>query len=144
MLTEDTTLFLADFGVDVVAGTTTGKGILDMPSELIVDGQIISTDYTLTCETSKFGALLYGSQVSVNGVPYTVRVSNLVSDGVFTQLVLQRDLEVTHTTPLTPIYANGAAATLDDLGLERLNAEIDGGSASTTYIDGNVINGGTA
>lgn len=144
MLTEDTSLYLADFGVDVVAGTTTGKGILDMPSELIVDGQIISTDYTLTCETSKFGALLYGSQLSVNGVPYTVRVSNLVSDGVFTQLVLQRDLEVPHTTPLTPIYANGAAATLDDLGLERLNAEIDGGAAPTTYIDGNVIDGGTA
>lgn len=144
MITEDTSLYLADFGVDVVAGTTTGKGILDMPSELIVDGQIISTDYTLTCETSKFGALLYGSQLSVNGVPYTVRVANLVSDGVFTQLTLQRDLEVPHTTSLTSINANGAYVVLDDLGLERLNPEIDGGTASTTYIDSNELDGGTA
>lgn len=144
MITEDTSLYLADFGVDVVAGTTTGKGILDMPSELIVDGQIISTDYTLTCETSKFGALLYGSQLSINGVPYTVRVANLVSDGVFTQLTLQRDLEVPHTTSLTSINANGAYVVLDDLGLERLNPEIDGGTASTTYIDSNELDGGTA
>ena len=144
MITEDTSLYLADFGVDVVAGTTTGKGILDMPSELIVDGQIISTDYTLTCETSKFGALLYGSQLSVNGVPYTVRVANLVSDGVFTQLILQRDLEVPHTTSLTSINANGAYVVLDDLGLERLNPEIDGGTASTAYIDSNELDGGTA
>jgi hypothetical protein len=143
-ITEDTSLYLADFGVDVVAGSVTGRGILDMPSELIVDGQVITTDYTLTCETAKFGGLLYGSQLSVNGVPYTVRVPNLVNDGAFTQLTLQRDLEVPHTTSLTPINANGAAATLDDLGLERLDAEISGGTASTTYIDGNVINGGTA
>lgn len=144
MLIDDPSIYLADFGVTVTAGAVTGTGILDMPSELIVDGQIISTDYTLTCEASKFGALLYGSQISVNGVPYTVRVATLVNDGVFAQLSLQRDLEVPHTTPLTPIYANGAAAALDDLNLERLNAEIDGGTASTTYIDGNVINGGTA
>lgn len=142
MITEDTSLYLADFGVDVVAGSVTGRGILDMPSELIVDGQVITTDYTLTCETAKFGGLLYGSQLSVNGVPYTVRVPNLVNDGAFTQLTLQRDLEVSHTTSLTPINANGAAATLDDLGLERLDAEISGGTASTTYIDGNDLDGG--
>lgn len=144
MITEDPTLYLADFGVDVVAGSITGKGILDMPSELIVDGQIISTDYTLTCETAKFGALLYGSQLSVNGVPYTVRVPTLTSDGVFTQLTLQRALEVPHSTALTPINANSAAVTLDDLSLEQLDPEIDGGTASTTYIEGNELDGGTA
>lgn len=141
-ITEDTSLYLADFGVDVVAGSVTGRGILDMPSELIVDGQVITTDYTLTCETAKFGGLLYGSQLSVNGVPYTVRVPNLVNDGAFTQLTLQRDLEVPHTTSLTSINANGAAAALDDLGIAQLDPEIDGGSPTSTYIDGNDLDGG--
>jgi hypothetical protein len=115
-----------------------------MPSELIVDGQVISTEYTLTCESAKFGDLLYGSKLTVNGAVYTVRANVLISDGVFTQLSLQRDLETTHTTSTTPISANGAVVSIDDLGLDQLNPLIDGGAASTTYIDGNDISGGTA
>lgn len=144
MITEDTALYLADFGIDVVAGAVTGLGILDMPSELIVDGQVISTEYTLTCESAKFGDLLYGSKLTVNGAAYTVRANVLISDGVFTQLSLQRDLETTHTTSTTPISANGAVVSIDDLGLDQLNPLINGGAASTTYIDGNDISGGTA
>jgi hypothetical protein len=144
MITEDTSLLLADFGVSVVAGTASGLGILDMPSELIVDGQVISTEYTLTCESAKFGDLLYGSQLTVNGAAYTVRANVLISDGVFTQLSLQRDLETTHITSTTPISANGAVVSIDDLGLDQLNPLINGGAASTTYIDGNDISGGTA
>jgi hypothetical protein len=144
MITEDTGLYLADFGVSVVAGPASGLGILDMPSELIVDGQVISTEYTLTCESSKFGDLLYGSKLTVNGAAYTVRANVLISDGVFTQLSLQRDLETTHSTSTTPISANGARVSIDDLGLDQLNPLIDGGAASTTYIDGNDISGGTA
>jgi hypothetical protein len=63
---------------------------------------------------------------------------------VFTQLSLQRDLETTHTTSTTPISANGAVVSIDALGLDQLNPLIDGGAASTTYIDGNDISGGTA
>jgi len=144
MITEDTSLFLTDFGVNVVAGSASGLGILDMPSELIVDGQVISTEYTLTCESAKFGDLLYGSRLTVNGAAYTVRANVLISDGVFTQLSLQRDLETTHTTSTTPISANGAVVSIDDLGLDQLNPLINGGAASTTYIDGNDISGGTA
>lgn len=144
MITEDTGLYLADFGVSVVAGTASGLGILDMPSELIVDGQVISTEYTLTCESAKFGDLLYGSKLTVNGAAYTVRANVLISDGVFTQLSLQRDLETTHITSTTPISANGARVSIDDLGLDQLNPLINGGAASTTYIDGNDISGGTA
>lgn len=144
MITEDTALYLADFGIEVVAGTVTGLGILDMPSELIVDGQIISTDYTLTCEASKFGNLNYGSCLTVNGVAYTVRANVLISDGVFTQITLQRDLETTHLTSTTPLNTNGASTQIDNLGLDQLNPTIDGGAASTTYIEGNEVHGGTA
>jgi hypothetical protein len=91
MLSDDTSLFLHDFGVTVTAGAVSGLGILDMPSEVIIDGQVLSTEYTLTCETSKFGSLLYGSAITVNGAAYTVRAAALVSDGVFTQLSLQKN-----------------------------------------------------
>lgn len=142
MLVDDSSLYLADFGVDVVAGDTTGLGILDMPSEVILDNQVITTDYTLTCEAAKFGALLYGSQLTVNGVAYTVRTANLLTDGIFVQLSLQRSTEIPHTTALTPLDANGPTATIDDLGIEQLNPDIDGGTPSSTYIDGNDIDGG--
>lgn len=143
-LTDDASLFLSDFGVDVVAGSTTGLGILDMPTELIVDGQVLSTDYTLTCESSKFGNLLYGSAITVNGAAYTVRSAALISDGVFTQLSLQRNADVPYITSVTPLNANGASLQIDNLGLEQLNPRLDGGQASTTYVDSNTINGGTA
>ena len=80
VLLDDPAIYLADFGVDVVAGATTGLGILDMPSEVIIDNQIITTDYALTCEASKFGDLLYGSQITVNGAAYSASLL-VVDDG---------------------------------------------------------------
>lgn len=142
MLTDDPSLYLADFGVTITAGAVTGTGILDMPSEILVDNQIISTEYTVTCEASKFGDLLYGSQINVNGAAYEVRAAVLVTDGVFVQLSLQRCTEVPHTTSLTPLDGNGPDLAIDDLGIAQLDPEIDGGSPTSTYIDGNDLDGG--
>ena len=142
MLIDDPSLYLADFGVSLTAGAISGMGILDMPSEILLDNQIISTEYTVTCEASKFGDLLYGSQVNVNGAAYEVRATVLLTDGVFVQLSLQRSTEVPYTTSLTPIDANGPAAVIDDLGIVQLDPEIDGGSPTSTYIDGNDLDGG--
>jgi len=144
MLTDDSSLYLSDFGVSVTAGAISGLGILDMPSEIIVDNQVLSTDYTLTCQASKFGDLLYGSEVNVNGAAYTVRTTMLLTDGVFVQLSLQRSTEVPYTTSLTPLEANGPDALIDDLGIEQLDPELDGGSPSSTYIDGNDLDGGAS
>ena len=142
MLIDDPSIYLADFGVTVTAGAVTGTGILDMPSEILLDKQIISTDYTVTCEASKFGDLLYGSQVNVNGAAYEVRATVLLTDGVFVQLSLQRSTEVPYTTAVTPLDANGPAAAIDDLGIAQLDPEIDGGAPTSTYIDGNDLDGG--
>lgn len=141
---DDPAIYMADFGVTVVSGAISGLGIFDMPSEMIIDNQIITTDYTLTCAASEFGHLLYGSQVSVNGVPYTVRATQLVHDGVFVQISLQRDVDIQASVASTPVNANSADLQIDDLGIEQLDPEIDGGSAATDYIDGNVFNGGAA
>ena len=142
MLTDDPSLYLVDFGVTITAGAVTGTGILDMPSEILVDNQIISTEYTVTCEASKFGDLLYGSQLNVNGAAYTVRTPMLLTDGVFVQISLQRSLETPHTTSLTPLDADGPDAEVDDLGIAQLNPDVDGGAPDSTYITGNELDGG--
>jgi hypothetical protein len=91
--TEDLSVFLssADFAVPVVSGSTSGLGILDMPSEIIADGVVLTTDYKLTCESSKFGSLLHSDAVSVDGVNYTVRSANLIDDGKFVELMLMKN-----------------------------------------------------
>lgn len=143
MLVDDPSIYLADFGVTVTSGAVSGLGILDMPTEIIVDSQVLSTDYTLVCEASKFGNLLYNSQINVNGTAYTVRSTNLLSDGVFVQLSLQRSVETPYITTETAVDANGVDALIDDLGIEQVNPEIDGGSPDSTYIEGNEFDGGT-
>ena len=89
-LTENLDVFLADFGVSVTAGAVSGVGILDMPGELVADGMIITTDYSLRCEASKFGTLAYGVSITVNGAAYTVRENRLIEDGVFCVITLQK------------------------------------------------------
>jgi hypothetical protein len=91
--TEDLSVFLSsnDFAVSVKSGSTVGLGILDMPSELIADGVVLTTDYKLTCEASKFGSLLHGAAVTVDGTAYTVRSTSLVDDGAFCEVMLMRN-----------------------------------------------------
>ena len=63
-----------------------------MPSEIIADGVVLTTDYKLTCESSKFGGLLHSDSVSVDGSDYTVRTASLIDDGKFVELMLMKDL----------------------------------------------------
>lgn len=90
MITEDLTLFLNDFGVTVTSGAVSGMGILDMPSQIVADGMVLTTDYRLTVRTSEFGGLIYGAGVTVDGVNYQVREAMKIDDGQFTELMLTR------------------------------------------------------
>ena len=89
-LTEDLDIFLADFGVSCTAGATTANGILDMPSQVISDGMVLTTDYTLTARASAFGSLIRGDSITVDGTAYTVRETMLLDDGKFVQLGIQK------------------------------------------------------
>lgn len=93
-LTEDLDVFFNgdEFAVDCTAGFITAKGIMDMPTEMVAGGAVLSTDYLLTAKASDFGDLVYGSQINVNGVPYTVRDASLVGDGKIVELSLQRSV----------------------------------------------------
>lgn len=90
MITEDLDLFLADFGVTCIAGAVTAQGVLDMPSQVVADGMVLTTDYRLTCRASAFGNLKYGDAITVNGAAYTVRENMFVDDGNFCELMLQK------------------------------------------------------
>ena len=89
-ITEDLDIFLADFGVSCTAGAVTATGILDMPSQILSDGMVLSTDYTLTARASNFGSLIRGSSITVDSVAYTVRETMLIDDGKFVQIALQK------------------------------------------------------
>ena len=89
-ITEDLDIFLADFGVSCIAGAGTANGILDMPSQILSDGMVLSTDYTLTARASNFGTLIRGDSITVDSGAYTVRETMLIDDGKFVQIALQK------------------------------------------------------
>ena len=71
---EDLYLFLNtdEMAVPVTAGSVSGNGILDMPSETIAGGMVVSTDYSLICRADLFGDLMHGAGINVDGYPYTL------------------------------------------------------------------------
>jgi hypothetical protein len=83
-------VFLRDFGLPVRFGSTQAKGILDMPTEIVAGGMVLTTDYSLTYRTSDLPGLEYSSTVTVDGLQYTVREVRLQDDGVFSIAYLQR------------------------------------------------------
>ena len=89
-ITEDLDIYLADFGVSCTAGDTTANGILDMPSEEVIGGMVLSTDYSLTTRFSNFGTLIAGDAIEVDGEDYTVRQNRRIGDGKFVEIALQK------------------------------------------------------
>lgn len=142
MITEDLNLFLEDFGVSCTAGAVTAMGILDMPSQVVADGMVLTTDYKLTARAADFGSLLYGDGITVDGVNYQVRDTMRIDDGKFVEIFL---------TKLSPeaIAPGGQPRewTLADLAdVNITNAEqgdmlINNGSE---WVDTNVVDGGGA
>jgi hypothetical protein len=61
-----------------------------MPSQILSDGMVLSTDYMLTARTSNFGSLIRGNAITVDSVAYTVRETLLIDDGKFVQIALQK------------------------------------------------------
>jgi hypothetical protein len=87
---EPLDLFLADFGLPVTAGAITGVGILDMPTQVVADGMVLTSDYSLTAKTADFGGLLYGDGITVDGVNYQVREVRKLDDGQFCEISMMK------------------------------------------------------
>jgi hypothetical protein len=138
--TENLDLFLdtAEMAVPVTAGSVSGNGILDMPSEAISGGMVISTDYSLICRADQFGDLVHGAGINVDGYPYTlIGPPLLLDDGAFCSLTLQRTVTPEQTTSDDTVLDGDSVSTTSTVVM-------DGGDADTTYIEGNVLNSGDA
>lgn len=90
MFAENLGVFLSDFGVTVTNGVTTTTGVLDMPSEIIAGGMVVTTDYALTLKASAFPNLAYPDPLTVDGVAYTVREVRAQDDGMFVIVYLSK------------------------------------------------------
>lgn len=87
---ENLDVFLADFGLDVQFGTTTTKGILDMPDQNILSGDVISTEYSLTFKTEDLPDLKSGDDLSVDEIFYKIRETEKIADGKFSRALLTK------------------------------------------------------
>jgi hypothetical protein len=90
VITENLDVFLADFGVSVTAGAITGVGLFDMPTQVVADGMVLTSDYTLTAKTSDFGGVSYGDAITVDGTAYQVREVRRLDDGKFCEIGLSK------------------------------------------------------
>ena len=122
-LSTDLDIFFntSHFAVSCTAGSTTGKGILEQPSEIIADGVVLTTDYVLTAKASDFGNLAFGSGIEVDGSMYSVRSTQLVDDGLICRLFLTK--------------VNGRSLTLVD-------EDLDGGGPTTEFTASGTFDGG--
>ena len=84
------TFFAAPLGVSATSGSTTGRGILDEPTEVEVGGQVLFVDYVFMCKSSDFGSLISGSAITIDSTAYTVRSAEKDSDGLVTLLAVQK------------------------------------------------------
>jgi hypothetical protein len=95
-LTEDLSVFLADFGVSVsFSGSTAGMlGIVDAPGLTTLGddegrARLVATERTCLIRSDQRGSLKAGSSVTVDGTAYVVREALPYEDGAFTLLALR-------------------------------------------------------
>lgn len=88
MFNENPQFFLAPpFGVPggVQWGEISTGCLLDMPTNIVAGGMVVSTDYKLTYETAAMPGLDEGAQLTVGGALYRVRIAKPIDDGVFSE-----------------------------------------------------------
>jgi hypothetical protein len=90
-LSDDNSVFVGgEFGVSCTSGGTTANGILRQPTEVLMDGMVLFSDYTLETQASDFGSLISGNSITVDGNAYTVRDTRFSSDAQLVTISLQK------------------------------------------------------
>ena len=104
-------------GVSVTAGAVSGSGQLDLNSELVLSGQVVSVSYALSCATVLFGSLQYGDLITVDGATYRVQHEPLrIGDGA---------------DCIVPLEFDGTPAPSDTIGLIFAETIINAGTIIT-------------
>ena len=90
-LSDDNSVFVGgEFGVSCTSGSTTANAVLSQPSEVLMDGMVLFSDYTLLAKASDFGSLIAGNSITVDGTAYTVREARLSVDGQLVTIGIQK------------------------------------------------------
>ena len=91
--TEDLNAFFdtPGFTVPVVHASTTDVGYFESPDEIVEDGIILTTDYSVLVKASVFASVLQGDSITVDSVAYTVREPMLLDDGKIMRVMLMKD-----------------------------------------------------
>lgn len=89
MIQDDPSLYLADFGVPVVAGAVNGLGLPEAPAEVVADGTLVNLDRSVLCLQAQFGGLGYQDPITVDGVAYRVREVVPAGDDVYVRIYLK-------------------------------------------------------
>lgn len=90
MFAENLPAFLADFGVAAVHGGVTKTVLFDQPGQEILSGHVQSDQYEITYIEADMPGLLFGAQLSIGGVAYTLLSTNRIDDGAFSRAILER------------------------------------------------------
>ncbi len=69
MNAADLSVLFSDSGVSATADGTTANGNLDQPSDVLIGGEVLSTDYEFTCKADDFGGLVYGDSTKFRENP---------------------------------------------------------------------------
>tara|TARA_Y100000004_G_scaffold42963_1_gene47028 strand:+ start:403 stop:693 length:291 start_codon:yes stop_codon:yes gene_type:complete len=90
--TEDLDAFFdtPGFTVPVVFGSTTSSGYFESPSEIIADGLVLTTDFSVVVKTSDFSSVSQGDTITVDSVDYTVREPMLLDDGKIMRVMMEK------------------------------------------------------
>ena len=89
-LNDDLAVLFKDFGVSCTAGGITASGNLSQPSQILLDDQVLTTDYMLHARANDFGHLAYGDSITVDGTGYSVRSLRKIDDGALVEIMLQK------------------------------------------------------
>lgn len=87
-MTENLDVFLNDFGVEVIAGSSTLLGIYNAPGELIASDQVVSTAHSVIMKTSDVEDWATEDEITVDSVVYFVKSVIPFGDGLFAQVTL--------------------------------------------------------
>lgn len=78
------------FGVNCAKGATTFKGIFDMPDQVTLDNELITTEYVLTYLTAAV-SMTDGDSITVDGASYKVSGdTRKIDDGKFSRAYLEK------------------------------------------------------
>lgn len=87
---ENINLFFADFSIDATFGSETAKVIFNATDEVIIGGDVIGSEYTMTYQPSNFSGLTHGNSVTIGGITYTVRNIMKIDEGILLKAFLAK------------------------------------------------------